>query len=287
MLSGWSRNYIAIFLLLSIGVFCSHASDPNPIVYFRLYTPTNRTSHLELRTSDSGSGSTHTISSTKFDPRWPTRVFVHGFLSDDTVISQYRDTYLQRGDYNFIAVDWVQAAGTYNYITAKGHVPFIATELANLLDTLEAEHGLSMRNVTIVGHSLGKCGVSTNEMSVNFISLEQHASIVLGAHIAGLTGKRLKSKDKIGCIFGLDPAGVGFKYLKPEDRLDHTDAEYVQVIHTDGHKFGFLPPIGHGKIYTTFVSSQVHNFCLFVHFYQLIFIQMAGNINRAVLKEIE
>lgn len=56
----------------------------------------------------------------------------------------------------------------------------VAKRLAKLLDTLEADHGLDLRDVTIVGHSLG-------------------------AHIAGLTGKKLESKNKIGCIVGLDP----------------------------------------------------------------------------------
>lgn len=83
-------------------------------------------------------------------------------------------------------------------------------------------------------------------------------STIQGAHIAGKTGKLLKSKHKIGRIFGLDPAGVGFEYLKPEARLDKTDAEYVQVIHTDGDTFGLMPPIGHGKIQHPF--GKIHNF---------------------------
>lgn len=149
MFTVWSRNYISIFVLLSIGVFCSHASDP--VVFFDLYTPTNRAHPLELKASGSPS-----ISSTTFNPRLPTRIFVHGFQSDATVIRLYRDTYLLKDAYNFIAVDWVHSAATYNYMTAKGYVPLIAAKLANLLDTLEAEHGLNMRNVTIVGHSLGK-----------------------------------------------------------------------------------------------------------------------------------
>lgn len=74
--------------------------------------------------------------------------------------------------------------------------------MAELLDLLVTSYGLNLDDVTIIGHSLG-------------------------AHIAGRTGKFLKAHwmHKIGCIVGLDPAGVGFDFLKPEKRLDSKDAK--------------------------------------------------------------
>lgn len=56
----------------------------------------------------------------------------------------------------------------------------MASKLAELLDMLETDHGVDLQDVTIIGHSLG-------------------------AHLAGFTGKLLKSKNKIGYIMGLDP----------------------------------------------------------------------------------
>jgi Lipase. len=51
---------------------------------------------------------------------------------------------------------------------------------------------------------------------------------------------------------GLDPASFLFESwtLPANRRLDHTDAEYVEVIHTDGSRiwsdgFGLLSPVGH------------------------------------------
>lgn len=70
---------------------------------------------------------------------------------------------------------------------------------------------------------------------------------VSGAHIAGRAAKLLKSDGKIGCIVGLDPASVGFNFFELSKRLSDTDADYVQIIHTDGEKFGIAEPIGHGK----------------------------------------
>lgn len=82
---------------------------------------------------------------------------------------------------------------------------------------------MDLRDLTIVGHSLG-------------------------THIAGRAAKQLKSPGKIGVIIGLDPASVGYDYLEVDKRLAETDAEYVQVIHTDGDKFGFSTPLGHGRL---------------------------------------
>lgn len=147
MFSGWNRNLVAVSILLSIGVLCSHAQS----VYFQLYTPLNREVPAILMPSDPTS-----IASSAFNPRWPTVIFVHGYQSDQTVYQMYRDTYLAKQAYNFIAVDWLYAAGTFNYITAKGYVPLVGGKLANLLDALETDHKLIIQNVTIVGHSLGK-----------------------------------------------------------------------------------------------------------------------------------
>lgn len=80
---------------------------------------------------------------------------------------------------------------------------------------------MSLKDLTLVGHSLG-------------------------AHVAGYTAKLLNSTEKIGSIIGLDPAAVFFEFDQPENRLSKTDAEYVQVIHTDIMKFGMAKPMGHG-----------------------------------------
>lgn len=71
--------------------------------------------------------------------------------------------------------------------------------------------------------------------------------------MAGLSAKFLKSANKIGTIIGLDPTSVGFSSLKPEKRLDRSDAMYVQVIHTDINRFGIANPIGHGRCRTILI----------------------------------
>lgn len=74
---------------------------------------------------------------------------------------------------------------------------------------------------------------------------EKHET--LGAHIAGRAAKQLKSPGKIANIIALDPASVGISFFDRSKRIADSDADYVQVIHTDGDKFGFANPLGHGK----------------------------------------
>lgn len=53
----------------------------------------------------------------------------------------------------------------------------------------------------------------------------------------------------ISCI-GLDPAGPGFEYIAlRSDRLDNTDAEFVDVIHTAIGTAGYSKSIGHADFF--------------------------------------
>lgn len=53
----------------------------------------------------------------------------------------------------------------------------------------------------------------------------------LGSHVAGFAGKFLNGT--LGHITGLDPAGPNFEGIRKEGRLWHTDAQFVEAIHTD------------------------------------------------------
>lgn len=94
--------------------------------------------------------------------------------------------------------------------------------MADLIEALVGM-GMNLKDLTLIGHSLG-------------------------AHVAGCAAKKMNSTEKIGTIIGLDPASVGFKFDEKNKRLSESDADYVQVIHTDITKFGMAKPMGHGEL---------------------------------------
>ncbi|XP_034185024.1 pancreatic triacylglycerol lipase isoform X2 [Osmia lignaria lignaria] len=76
----------------------------------------------------------------------------------------------------------------------------------------------------------------------------------LGAHVAGCASEILKKRNiLLGRITGLDPASPFFRnhlFREKSRKLDATDAQLVDIIHTDGSEdfadgFGLLKPLGH------------------------------------------
>lgn len=50
-------------------------------------------------------------------------------------------------------------------------------------------------------------------------------------------------------ISGLDPSGKYFEAAQPDARLDSSDAQFVDVIHTDSEDNGLEQPLGHIDFY--------------------------------------
>ncbi len=101
-------------------------------------------------------------------------------------------------------------------VTKKGFrvVTFHKTFYRKLLISLSLQdnHGLNPKDVHIIGHSLG-------------------------AHTAGYAGEHI---NKLGRITGLDPAEPYFQGMGEHVRLDTSDADLVDVIHTDASSIVLL-----------------------------------------------
>lgn len=54
----------------------------------------------------------------------------------------------------------------------------------------------------------------------------------------------------------MNPAGPLFDVNNPAERLDASDAEYVEVIHTEMTTFGIGVPIGHANFYANSGTNQ-------------------------------
>lgn len=111
------KTYRLISVILFICGFVSIAQtfDANEDIYFELYTQQNPDNYQVIRNVDS-------IKNTAFVPNRPTRIFVHGFRSVRDIIKQYSRTYLTIGNFNFIAMNWMDGAETFAYPVARARI---------------------------------------------------------------------------------------------------------------------------------------------------------------------
>ncbi|XP_071419405.1 lipase member I [Pithys albifrons albifrons] len=162
----------------------------------------------------------HNVTASKYLNTTKKIVFViHGFRptgSPPAWLGDMKNLLLSSEDINLIIVDWNRGATTVNYLTAVENCRKVAEILKNYIDQMLV-HGASLDSMYMIGVSLG-------------------------AHIAGFVGQ--KYNGKVGRITGLDPAGPSFTHEPPERRLDHTDAQFVDVIHSDTDVLGFKRPLG-------------------------------------------
>ena len=127
-------------------------------------------------------------------------------------------------DTNVCVVDWNRLANYEYSISARRNTKAVGAYIGQFISFLTSI-GVSLDDITVVGHSLG-------------------------GQIAGYAGA--STGGKLGKIFALDPAGPMFTHpimYGPSDRLDPTDAKYVQVIFTTQALLGALVASGHENFY--------------------------------------
>jgi len=157
----------------------------------------------------------------------PTKIIIHGFLDtgQEAWVKDMTSALLDAEDCNVIAIDW--GGGSLPlYSQAAANTRLVGLEVANLIVVLVEEHQAYSGDFHIIGHSLG-------------------------AHIAGYAGERIPG---LGRISGLDPAELLFQGMPGFVRLDPTDANFVDVIHTDAESilmggYGMEQPVGHVDFY--------------------------------------
>lgn len=131
--------------------------------------------------------------------------------------------YLSRSDVNVITVDWSGPAGNVYYPASAGFTKRLGRHVAEIIDNLAETKGARYNDIHIIGHSLG-------------------------AHASGVAGHF--TKQKVSRVTGLDPALPLFEDVADlKDRLDDSDAEFVEVIHTAAGILGMSSPVGHADFY--------------------------------------
>ncbi|XP_021915373.1 pancreatic triacylglycerol lipase-like [Zootermopsis nevadensis] len=163
-----------------------------------------------------------------FNPNLDTKVLIHGYAgnADFNSTAVIRRAYLNRGGSNVIVVDWGPLATYPCYFAAIFNLLQVGSCTARLLFGLATKYSLHPATVHVVGFSLG-------------------------AHVAALTSKGMQAMTgtRLGRITGLDPALPLFATLNDAWKLDPSDADFVDVVHTNVGIFGKIEVSGHADFF--------------------------------------
>ncbi|KAB5533258.1 hypothetical protein PHYPO_G00129710 [Pangasianodon hypophthalmus] len=154
----------------------------------------------------------------------PTTFVIHGYRPTGAPpiwINHITQLLAEQADMNVLVVDWNRGAANFNYFTAVANTRHTAANITAFIHRM-TEEGACLDSIHLIGVSLG-------------------------AHVAGFIGAMLGGR--VGRITGLDPAGPMFAGVPPEERLDPTDAQFVDVLHTDMNSFGLRGVNGHIDFY--------------------------------------
>jgi len=158
-------------------------------------------------------------------------------FADDFVKAYF--THKNQG-YNVIAINWERLATWDNYFGAASNALKVGKHSAQVLGHLLIEQiGQDPSLIHAIGHSLG-------------------------GHLVGHFGRNIESifgKGKIARVTALDPAGPWFDVTAVSNRVAKTDADFVDVIHTNSGSLlnlclSLKEPLGHIDFYPNGGSHQ-------------------------------
>ncbi|CAH1717169.1 unnamed protein product [Chironomus riparius] len=163
------------------------------------------------------------ISSRKF------KLVVHGYggHTDVSGFKLIRDAYLKHNDTVVMVVDWSRLAKLPCYPSAAINTKQAGECAAQfLMGMQENNDGFKATNVHAIGFSLG-------------------------AHVASFASNAIEKAfgSKFHRISGLDPALPFFATARQHWKLDSTDGDFVDVIHTNAGVYGKLESCGHVDFY--------------------------------------
>ncbi|XP_078416109.1 phospholipase A1 member A isoform X2 [Cetorhinus maximus] len=161
--------------------------------------------------------------SSNFNGSLPTKLILHGYRmtgSKPSWVDTLAKELISAMDVNVVIVDWI-IGSTAVYHSAVQNSALLGFKISTLIANFIA-HGSTKDSFHLIG-------------------------ISLGAHVAGIVGHIFKGK--LGRITGLDPAGPKFSKASVNERLDPSDAIFVEAIHSDSDCFGISEPVGHIDFY--------------------------------------
>ncbi|XP_063705168.1 pancreatic lipase-related protein 2 [Culicoides brevitarsis] len=199
-------------------------------VKFRLYNRRNKNGEFFVDLNDPDK-----VKTFKINKNAKLFFITHGYLEggEQPWLLDMAHALLDRErDSSVVIIDW-RGGSSPPYARAATNIRLVGAMAAHVAHLIYEEcHFQNLKNVHFIGHSLG-------------------------AHLSGYAGYHLKHDFglSLGRITGMDPAEPYFSKTDPLVRLDRTDADYVDVIHTDAKPFvssgglGLAEPIGHVDFY--------------------------------------
>ncbi|KAM9034399.1 lipase member I-like [Sarcophilus harrisii] len=207
---------------------------------------------------------------------------VHGYrpLGTNPVwLHKFVNSLLSLEDVNIVVVDWNQGATTLLYQRAVKRCWKVATILREYIKKM-MKLGISLQSFHFIGVSLGahisgyvgsifkgRIGritviqnnfnrlvmenVITSRESImenDKLMMENNRFVPRGEYIP-MKNKEDLGKNRGPTNRGIDPAGPGFNNAPIKMRLDYTDAQFVDIIHSDAYGLGISHSIGHLDFY--------------------------------------
>ncbi|XP_065212216.1 pancreatic lipase-related protein 2-like [Planococcus citri] len=154
------------------------------------------------------------LDSSNFDANNPTKIIIYGLFGStkSAWITDMISELLKHGDYNVIVVDYDLAALIPDFFKQVANARLLGLQIGYFVNYLVDNYGVDPKSVHIIGHSVG-------------------------AQVAAYAGNVIKN---LGRISGLDPAVFFYHGMDPLVRLDSSDADFVDAIHTNGIDHIFL-----------------------------------------------
>ncbi|XP_059222111.1 pancreatic lipase-related protein 2 [Stomoxys calcitrans] len=193
---------------------------PDKDITFYLYTRKNPADRQYIQVD--GTLQDSNLTESFFDKNHPSKILIHGYNADMFLHPLYmmKNEYLAKGDYNVFFVDWSKLAIGPCYTSAVHNLRHSGACVAQLVQRI-VDTGTT--DIHVIGFSLGG---------------------QLGNYIANKLDSFLLPR-----ITALDPAMPLFVTSSKQDKLDPSDAEFVDVIHTNALVQGKMERCGHADFY--------------------------------------
>lgn len=178
-------------------------------------------------------------SQVNFHPNKTTVVLTHGYIENRNRwwVQMFIDELLKNEDMNLVFVEW-NIGAAFPYHQAVGNIRLVGAQVSHIIEVIRNDTGIDWSKLHLIGFSLG-------------------------AHVMGYAGRNFRRKGLVvPRISAIDPASPYFENKHIDRRIDPTDADFVDVIHTDSktlqvNGFGTVQPMGDVDFFPNGGYSQV------------------------------